>query len=190
MPKKKESKAKIAKRRRSRKTLTALSAALDGISGKGDFACGGPTRLPTSPALYIRNHGLVGLPLSVKGARELAKSPNASRAPFGKGEETVVDTSVRCAWQFEPKDVDIRNPFWADELSKLVTEIGFILGAGYSKIKPVLYKVLLYEKGGFFKAHRDTEKGERMFATLVVQLPSEFEGGELVVTHEGEKRTL
>ena len=33
-----------------------------------------------------------------------------------------------------------------------------------------LYKLLLYKTGGHFKAHRDTEKAEGMFGTLIVQL--------------------
>jgi hypothetical protein len=44
-----------------------------------------------------------------------------------------------------------------------------------------LYKLLLYEPGSFFLAHRDGEKLDRMVATLVIALPSAYEGGELVV---------
>lgn len=48
-----------------------------------------------------------------------------------------------------------------------------------------LYKLLLYQPGSFFKCHRDTEKQDNMFGTLVVQLPSQFKGGQLVVCHDG-----
>jgi hypothetical protein len=57
-------------------------------------------------------------------------------------------------------------------------------------VTAVLYKLLLYEEGGFFKTHRDTEKADGMFATLVLQLPSTFTGGEFVVTHGGVSRTF
>lgn len=50
--------------------------------------------------------------------------------------------------------------------------------------KASLYKLLLYKSGSFFKPHRDTEKEEGMFATLVVQLPSRFDGGQLVIEHD------
>jgi hypothetical protein len=33
--------------------------------------------------------------------------------------------------------------------------------------------------------HKDTEKEKGMLASLVITLPSTFEGGELVVTHQG-----
>jgi hypothetical protein len=35
---------------------------------------------------------------------------------------------------------------------------------------------------------RDGEKLDRMLATLVLVLPSAYEGGELVVRHEGQQR--
>ena len=50
--------------------------------------------------------------------------------------------------------------------------------------------MLLYEEGGFFVGHRDTEKVPGMFATLVVGLPSSFAGGELVVRHKGREARL
>ena len=35
--------------------------------------------------------------------------------------------------------------------------------------------------------HRDTEKAEGMFGTLVIQLPSNYTGGKLIVYHQGKK---
>ncbi|ORZ29152.1 hypothetical protein BCR44DRAFT_1372848, partial [Catenaria anguillulae PL171] len=42
---------------------------------------------------------------------------------------------------------------------------------------------LAVHEGCHFVKHRDTEKEPRMFATLVVQLPSVHQGGQLVVYH-------
>jgi hypothetical protein len=55
-----------------------------------------------------------------------------------------------------------------------------------------LYKLLLYETGGKFLPHRDTEKSPGMFGTLVITLPSfeNFEGGELVISHDKEIKTF
>ncbi len=58
------------------------------------------------------------------------------------------------------------------------TQLG-VLG----EIRAELYKLLVYEDGCFFVSHRDTEKAEGMFATMVVVLPSEYNGGELVIRH-------
>ena len=38
--------------------------------------------------------------------------------------------------------------------------------------------------------HRDTEKQNGMFGTLVLQLPSDYEGGLLRVCHRGEEKTF
>jgi antitoxin component YwqK of YwqJK toxin-antitoxin module len=49
---------------------------------------------------------------------------------------------------------------------------------------------LIYEKGGFFISHRDGEKLDRMVATLVVSLPSVYEGGELIVSYDGKQHEI
>lgn len=53
-----------------------------------------------------------------------------------------------------------------------------------------LYKLRLYEEGGHFKKHRDTEKEPGMFGTLVIQLPSFYQGGELIVEHGGASKNF
>ena len=49
----------------------------------------------------------------------------------------------------------------------------------------MIYKLLIYETGGKFDENRDTEKHPNMFGTLIVQIPSVFTGGDLVVRHNG-----
>jgi hypothetical protein len=49
-----------------------------------------------------------------------------------------------------------------------------------------LYKLLIYDTGSFFIEHRDREKADGMFATLVLVLPSIYSGGELLIGH-GER---
>ncbi len=44
--------------------------------------------------------------------------------------------------------------------------------------------MLIYEAGGFFLSHRDSEKYDRMLASLVVVLPNPFEEGSIIVKHE------
>ena len=60
-----------------------------------------------------------------------------------------------------------------------------VLGLENTEIAFHLYKLLIYPVGGKFDKHRDTEKQEGMFVTLVVQLPSEYSGGTLTVSHQG-----
>lgn len=64
------------------------------------------------------------------------------------------------------------------------------LGCNSDNVKANLYKVLLYEEGGFFKPHCDSEKEDGMFGTLIVQFPSIFKGNHLIVRHNKETKTV
>ena len=50
-------------------------------------------------------------------------------------------------------------------------------------VKAELYKLLLYQEGDHFIPHRDTEKTDRMFATMTILLPSQHMVSNLCITH-------
>ena len=90
------------------------------------------------------------LPLNKTQAKKFIKE--ASRAPFGRGEKTIVDTSVRCTWQLNPAQFVISNPEWEKSISTLLTKVKTQLGCDTTmSVGCELYKLLLYEPGGFFK---------------------------------------
>ena len=92
----------------------------------------------------------LGLPLCKAQASDLIEL--ASRAPFGRGEETIVDTSVRCTWQLSPSQFTIGNPDWEESIQTLLARVKADLGCTASlTVTCELYKLLLYEPGGFFK---------------------------------------
>jgi hypothetical protein len=83
---------------------------------------------------------------------------------------------------------------WEPVLQRAVTEVSQTLGINDSTagcIEARLYKLLLYEQGGHFSAHQDTEKDRGMVGTLVVQLPCEqgHSGGTLTVRHKARTHT-
>jgi predicted 2-oxoglutarate/Fe(II)-dependent dioxygenase YbiX len=104
-------------------------------------------------------------------------------------DKTIVDTSVRNTWQLAPTQFQLTNTEWTSFLKEIVGEIRSGLGVN-KKIEAHLYKLLLYEPGSFFKPHVDTEKEDKMFATLVIQLPSDYTGGELIVKHKDQTHTF
>ncbi|KAF8425078.1 hypothetical protein L210DRAFT_3567602 [Boletus edulis BED1] len=53
-----------------------------------------------------------------------------------------------------------------------------------------LYKLNIYGKGDFFKAHKDTPRSQDMFGSLVVVFPSAHEGGQLVLRHRDKEWTV
>src|SRR5262249_41221277 len=64
------------------------------------------------------------------------------------------------------------------------------LGCKPAAVAADFYKMLVYDEGAFFAAHRDTEKAQGMFGTLVVVLPSAHRGGELVIRHADRDVTV
>ncbi|KAL9036192.1 MAG: hypothetical protein Q9180_004438 [Flavoplaca navasiana] len=146
--------------------------------------------MAVNPGLSIKGLGRVGLPLSNRDAKDLVKV--SREAPFGKGDQKLVDPSVRKTWEIDPAQVQFCNPQWSKTVqyavSKTIEQLG-VLG-GESSVRADLHKLLLYEEGGFFKTHRDTEKAPGMFATLVIMLPSDHQGGEVVVRLGKEKHQL
>ncbi len=140
------------------------------------------------PGLEVEGLGSMRLPLGKTQARKLAKL--CHQAPYGKGTETVIDLDVRRTWELDPEAFQLTNPKWDTLLGTIVSTVQQALGLENCKLTAHLYKLLLYEKGGFFLPHRDGEKLDRMVATLVVSLPSVHEGGELVVLHEGSRHEI
>ena len=171
----------------SESTLEQLSEALGEIDRPGTFCVSGtvPTVLP---GLEVQGLGPIGLPLSGSQAKEL--QARCEQAPYGKGEKTLVDTSVRRVWRLKPGQFTLKNPEWQPFLKATIDKVQEELGLEKQKLESHLHELLLYEKGSFFLPHRDGEKLDRMVGTLVIVLPSAYEGGELIVRHEGQEQTI
>ena len=125
--------------------------ALKSVKRPGLYAAGGEIVMP-SPAISLAEEPdiVLGLPLSEAQAKHLIEL--ASRAPFGRGEQTIVDTSVRCTWQLNPTQFSITNPQWEKKLQLLLPRVKTELGCDAKmKVTCQLYKLLLYEPGGHFK---------------------------------------
>lgn len=173
---------------------TSLKKLLDGVNPAGSFATSG-TFTPTvlSPKISVEGVGTIGLPLHPCMAEVLKEQ--AEKAPFGRGPATLVDESIRRAWQIDPAKVTVGGVEWEATTSKIVKKACYELGISNEnvaklEIKANLYKVLLYETGGHFTKHKDTVKEDGMFGTLVVQLPSQFGGASSVISHQGQSKTI
>jgi predicted 2-oxoglutarate/Fe(II)-dependent dioxygenase YbiX len=166
--------------------MQELQVLLDGQGESIEFATSG-TLTPILPGLEVEGVGAIGTPISPADAKRLIA--HASQAPYGRGEETVVDTSVRNVWQIEPSHLVLRNADWNSHLAAIVAAVKEAFGIRH-KVEATLYKLLIYKNGSFFTEHRDTEKTPGMFATLVVGLPSRHEGGTLVIKHNGQTKKV
>jgi hypothetical protein len=132
--------------------------------------------------------GVLSFPLPAAQAQKLISQ--ASRAPYGRGEETILDTSVRKVWQIPPERVQLGGKAWPSTFESILAKACDGLGCERTVVSADLYKLLVYDEGSFFAAHRDTEKADGMFGTLVIGLPSIHKGGELVLRHAGREVTV
>ena len=133
------------------------------------------------PHIEVEGPQALSFPITDEQARSLAAV--AEPAPYGRGEQTLVDSSVRACRQIDAAQVRITGGAWWDTLAQVVGLAAAGLGCPLEHTSEQLYKLLVYEPGGFFAPHRDTEKVDGMVATLVVSLPVAGAGGELVIRH-------
>ncbi|MDE0062342.1 MAG: 2OG-Fe(II) oxygenase [Gammaproteobacteria bacterium] len=140
------------------------------------------------PTVEVAGVGMLSFPVPVAQIRSLVAA--AERAPYGKGADTLVDTSVRDCWQIGADRIRLGGRGWASTSEHTLNAAAAGLGCPADRLDARLYKLLLYETGGFFAAHRDTEKADGMVATLSVTLPAAGAGGELVVRHRAEEAVI
>jgi len=157
---------------------------LQKVKRPGSFCATGPLP-PVLPGLEVEGVGPIAFPLTEDRAQALKK--RARQAPYGKGEQTLVDTDVRRVWEIEADQVRLDNPEWSNVLADALQRAQSEMGLEKQPLKAHLHKLLLYDPGSFFLPHRDGEKMDRMVATLVITLPSAHEGGELIIRHEGRE---
>ncbi|HEB77141.1 MAG TPA: 2OG-Fe(II) oxygenase [Methylothermaceae bacterium] len=178
--------SKGRKKRMAIQLCTALHKILRTVKRPGDFCTSGRMAVHL-PVLEVEGVGRIALPLLETQARQLIDAAEA--APYGRGSETLHDPDYRRTWQIDAGRIRLRGVAWEKDLEAIVRRAAEGLGVeGPVAAQP--YKLLIYEPGCFFLPHRDTEKAAGMFATLVVLLPSDFSGGELVVEHQGRQVTL
>ncbi|RXW22517.1 hypothetical protein EST38_g3330 [Candolleomyces aberdarensis] len=156
-----------------------------------NFYCNFTAAGAPNPGLSIEGIGPIGLPLTDRDANLIISV--ASQAPFGKGEQTLIQRSVRDTWEIDPTKLTFRNPEWMPYVDKLASTTiwkGLDVAPYTSRPRCEFYKLLLYQTGFHFLPHQDTSKSDGMFATVIIVLPSSFEGGEVHLSHAGKNAVI
>lgn len=165
--------------------VKSLGELAESISSK--FACGGELSSPDKVRLLYRNKSrelreVVFPDASDSEAQQLLDA--CSIASFGRGDQLVTDRSYRDALKLDPDN--FATSFQVSDTSILL-ETTMIMVPDLHCIRAELYKLNIYSTGSFFKAHVDTPRSDQMFGSLVVCLPTEFSGGELVTRLHGRE---
>ncbi|MEX2565092.1 MAG: 2OG-Fe(II) oxygenase [Cyclobacteriaceae bacterium] len=166
---------------------TELLESLNLIKGNGSFVTSHSAPF-VFPGLSIQGLGEIAYPINGLQAGALIQA--AHKAPFGKGSQTIIDETVRSAWEIGAEKLHFDGQQWDKFLQNALDTIKPQLGIEDFEIEALLYKMLIYEKGDFFLSHRDSEKEKGMFGTLIVGLPSKHSGGELLVRFDGEEQSV
>eukprot|EP00523_Entomoneis_sp_CCMP467_P020508 CAMPEP_0168845064 /NCGR_PEP_ID=MMETSP0727-20121128/9079_1 /TAXON_ID=265536 /ORGANISM="Amphiprora sp., Strain CCMP467" /LENGTH=448 /DNA_ID=CAMNT_0008898765 /DNA_START=32 /DNA_END=1375 /DNA_ORIENTATION=+ len=158
-----------------------LNTLLDSVDPEGDFYVS--IDLPNTPRVHVE-----GLDYFSTYSPEKLKKV-ATKAAYGKGNETVVDESVRNTWKVDSNLVTAS--FKSGDFEAILERVKEELGLKDIDVEARLHNMLLYEKGSFFKTHTDTEKEKGMFATMAIQLCGPpFEGGSMKIQHKEKVKTI
>ena len=130
-----------------------LLAALDRVTGTGVF-CATNSEPFFMPELIVEGVGELAFPLCAAQVSELARA--GEPAPYGKGLSTVRDDRVRTCRQIDAAKLSLQAPEWQHYLQRTVDKAAADLGVD-GKVSAELYKLLIYQEGGHFLPHRDTE---------------------------------
>jgi len=167
-------------------TVEWLSKAIGEATRAAKFCVAGSLS-GVDPGLEIDGVGAISLPLKRGVGKKIVAA--CQLAPYGKGTQTLVDKQVRNTYELDPKNFRLGEA-WTAAIAEAVGTVARELGLPEQGLEARLYKLLAYERGGFFLPHRDSEKHDRMVASLIVVLPNPFDGGTLIVRHGAEKQTL
>ncbi len=160
---------------------------LNNIQGSGAFCVKGKNKFKP-PGLSIEGFGEVPLPLTDIVAKALIA--HAHKASFGIGSKTVKDTNVRSTWEIDAEKIHFANPVWKKLVTRTTAKVIEGLGMQGRMAKANLYKLLLYQQGDFFLPHRDSEKEDGMFATLILSLPCSYTAGALHIRFAGQEEVI
>ncbi|VDB86884.1 unnamed protein product [Peniophora sp. CBMAI 1063] len=122
--------------------------------------------------------------LSASGEQLHALRNACEPASFGRGGQDVMDDSYRKAGKLDASRFATPIVPERTDLARIVPD--FLLEGEDNKtaIQMEMYKLNIYGKDSFFKAHVDTPRGERMLGSLVLVFPTAHSGGELVLRPE------
>ncbi|CEM30464.1 unnamed protein product [Vitrella brassicaformis CCMP3155] len=156
-------------------------------SPKG-FISGTLDLIPTvkTPARTLEPDCMTHLEASFSSAalEEFYKA-HASQSPVGKGNETMTDLEVRKSREV-PGDQAMVGSLagnWTRVIEeRICRKVEEEMSPG-TRVQADFYKLLVYGEGDFFKDHKDTQRSDDQFASLLVFLPTKYTGGDFLL-HE------
>lgn len=173
---------------KSSSRLEQLRLTIHGV--KAPFFCAGTHAPKRAPGIRVKD----GARFAVERAEDCAAQGAALKplihrcraATFGDQRRNRLDRNVRDAVQLKAESGDFVVEDFDLESTGIVDAIRReLLPPGSPPIRAELYALNVYASGGHFAPHKDTPRGEDMFGSLVICLPSLFWRGQLKLSHQG-----
>ncbi|RPD63027.1 hypothetical protein L227DRAFT_561772 [Lentinus tigrinus ALCF2SS1-6] len=141
--------------------------------------------------IFYSNNGRAGRLVVVNSSRHSEALDDLEKAcdpaTFGVDQRDVLDVSYRKSGKLDRDHFSLNVDIESIGLLEAV-RIGLLSSNDEKKpIRAELYKLNVYGKDSFFKPHKDTPRGDTMFGSLVLVLPSAHEGGSLVLRHDNRE---
>src|SRR5437870_927819 len=123
-----------------------LSEAISQATRSAKFCVAGCVPV-VDPGIKVDGLGAIKLPLKRAMAKQLVA--HCRVAPYGKGPQTLVDRKVRNTFELDPQRFRLSQE-WNSAVARAAQLAAEQLGLSAEHIEARLYKLLVYEKGGFF----------------------------------------
>ena len=134
--------------------------------------------MPILPGLFVKDYGLISTPLPVYQAEDLVK----------RMQHATLDPKKNDIYELNSSDFEFKNPKWNEQLIILTDRVTKELKSE-RKIEARLEKLCLFKTGSFISKQSDFfNQSPDNLGTLVIQLPSVYAGGDLVI-YDDEKST-
>ena len=153
-----------------------------------DSIGGEASELPVLPGLYVENYGDVILPLDKENGERLVKV--CKQAPYGLKYETLVDRNVRDTFQLDPKSIKINNNRWESNLEIYSSNEWQLDLVVIESLRLNCTKCCFIRKEVILRSTQIPKKRKTCLLHLLFNLPSIYEGGELVIHNTDSTETV
>ena len=174
---------------------SAVFSALNEVSIPGNFCASGiASCLPTTVGLCVAGVGPIPLPMSDAHVRDLKHLSSQLQFASDDGATATTTNNSNNALLIDSGSVECRNPAWDESLSRLTRTVCLRLGLIHDQISVKLNGLFLFRgESGTGRCtgsgHKGLEDGQDVVGELLVQLPSEYTGGDVTICDVGQGTT-
>ncbi len=156
----------------------SLDALLEGLGESSQFVSWGSLP-PVLPGLEVNDVGSVGSPISATDAQRLIGK--ATQAPYGRGEQTIVDTNIRRVWQIEPAEFRLENSEWDTQVAAIVNRVKEDFGIEQNQLDWFLTHVLADQRN--YDLHQVLIPGVKSIYQWLAKVPEAHAAATTLLEH-------